>query len=978
MVVSPETRLSLELKCKEVYLTNQTNGGSPALRQVLNSIIDTDWQDVFDEVDEILHHRYQLIYAVGGVESLPQGKHRWEACQTLIETVINTKDIPGIKVIPSEIGHYPRVVVEKDCDLNAFRKAVAKSLIENPPYRHKWLRDLGCGSNRECIIDDIKKVLSDPEADPKILHLTEEHLNDILSLRGFLAHDILIHCLMKRYRVDYGVKVGGKKRLAVPFRGADTTSERSEFSHPDCAIGFTTLAYYGSGLTKHQVREAMVALLKLGENAKRSIYEKWFEAIRCRLTNEEAESIDSIDKIDLSNKLQVRVLCDNFKKSMRAIDFWLSTCVLPYDMDQYPQRLVANSWNLAHNNGSQVVGFSGTNDNHRILPLQVSQYLPWNTEDETWQQLLATNGKMLDTILKKVRRVQEISNQNGSNSDAILAYVQSSFASKHPVHALIDSGALLAGYTNSEVANRLLGVLPDDLLGVVFFNNDSLSQKGEWVILQRSGRCVPKSQSPINEKDAFALFDEPRCRGSDLKLRPDAVAVQTLGRGMCKDKFMQGAGRMRKLHEDQSLIIVANSEVYRELQTIASNGAVDTKESAEPRTSLSSMTENLKTSSILNGKKRSLETKYILSWVMQNTIKSIWKGLSSWSDQGLFYATSTEPKHALLDERKDLDSFYGSSVSRTPLSDLASSLEEFHRDRTTCSGCELNLADDNEVMIKNIVNRCKDLGESYRILRTGADEECERELELELEEEEEEEVEEEKMTPVKETHWNYTSLFETSSISKLSACPVVSLRDLVSTHLSVEVLGRLSWSNKIFCTGNFVETVLTHSRQKVKTFDRFLRLADFIIRFPSGEYLLVSEREANSLLEQFWKNRNSGNVPQGYYLSHRSFECDEELGVSSLLRIGDVVTNDSIDDHVASSLQLFAGETMYKSEGRKLALKGILGDSAKNPDLSDVTGNPEELVRMRGKLSMFEMSDLEDVCTTLACEAEVNVGDSSP
>jgi hypothetical protein len=56
-----------------------------------------------------------------------------------------------------------------------------------------------------------------------------------------------------------------------------------------------------------------------------------------------------------------------------------------------------------------------------------------------------------------------------------------------------------------------------------------------------------------------------------------------------------------------------------------------------------------------------------------------------------------------------------------------------------------------------------------------------------------------------------------------------------------------------------------------------------------------------------------------------------------------------------------------------------LGDtSANNPDLSDVTGNPEELVHMRGKYSMFEMRDLEDVCTTLAREDEVNVDDSSP
>ena len=347
---------------------------------------------------------------------------------------------------------------------------------------------------------------------------------------------------------------------------------------------------------------------------------------------------------------------------------------------------------------------------------------------------------------------------------------------------------------------------------------------------------------------------------------------------------------------------------------------------------------------------------------MQNTIKSIWKGLSSWTDQGLFFATSTEPEDALLDEKKDLDSFYGSSVSRTPLSNLATSLEKFHRDRTNINH--------NGAMITNIVNRCKYLGQSYSIMMTGADEECERELELEVEKEEEEEEEEEMMTPAKETHWHCASLFRSSSISKFTNCPVLPLCDVISSYLSGETLGRLSWSKKLFCTRNFVDTVLTQSGLKVKALDRFLRLADFMVRFPSGEYLLVSECEANSLLKEFWRNRDARSVPKGYYLTHRRFECDEDIGVSSLLRIGDVV-KESIDDHVASSLQLFAGETIYGSEGRKLALKGILGSNAIHADLSDVTGNPEELIRMRGKFSSFEMSDLKDVCTTLACEAEV-------
>ena len=43
------------------------------------------------------------------------------------------------------------------------------------------------------------------------------------------------------------------------------------------------------------------------------------------------------------------------------------------------------------------------------------------------------------------------------------------------------------------------------------------------MILEKSGRCLPKGKSPPKEKDTFALFDEPYCRGVDLKLRPDAM-----------------------------------------------------------------------------------------------------------------------------------------------------------------------------------------------------------------------------------------------------------------------------------------------------------------------------------------------------------------------------------------------------------------------------------------------------------------------
>lgn len=48
-----------------------------------------------------------------------------------------------------------------------------------------------------------------------------------------------------------------------------------------------------------------------------------------------------------------------------------------------------------------------------------------------------------------------------------------------------------------------------------------------------------------------------------MKLKPDAKALLTLGPGMCRDKLMQAAMRMRQLEQRQSLTLVASFEVCR-------------------------------------------------------------------------------------------------------------------------------------------------------------------------------------------------------------------------------------------------------------------------------------------------------------------------------------------------------------------------------------------------------------------------------
>jgi hypothetical protein len=106
-------------------------------------------------------------------------------------------------------------------------------------------------------------------------------------------------------------------------------------------------------------------------------------------------AVDDVAKVDPSNAVQVQRLYSAFSHNTAVINYWLRFVVYPGETNQYPHRLVANSWHLAE--GGRVVGFSGTNDNHRLLPLQMHQA----QLDEPLLQ--ATNGKMVHVILNHTK-----------------------------------------------------------------------------------------------------------------------------------------------------------------------------------------------------------------------------------------------------------------------------------------------------------------------------------------------------------------------------------------------------------------------------------------------------------------------------------------------------------------------------------------------------------------------------------------------
>ncbi len=974
MMVAPEHRLSLNLKLKEML--GSENLARSCMSQKLQYLCGGIWRDILDECDELLHHRFQLIYACGNVEGLPSGPIRFRAAQALINSFFFHEDVTkflishqnvfvGAADLKSKSEKFPSIRVNAQTApeplIREFRSVLAEAMLADPPYEFQWL-------HRHALEAHLMAAMIDPCASLKFMEgLPLSNQNDILALRGLLAGDILWHCLQKRHRVDFGIARPGKKRICVPFRGADTPSLRSEFSHPEVAITLTLMAYYSDGLDEKEIRQAFRELLKLGPVAKQSYYSQWYELSKQRLRIESPEmeaAVDTVEKLDPTNPYQFKILVEYFRSNMLTINFWLNTCVFPEEMQHHPWRLTANSWHLANNPSVGTIGFSGTNDNHRILPLQVTQYFISDFSNldshssQFWMEMMGTNGRMVDVILNNVINCIELTPGN------VLTTISDLLLQGRTVHAIIDAGALFVGTSNREIASKILQIMVTGANhvsafdGVVFYENRPGEVEG-WMIIERSGRVFQKELSPVTESRAFAFFDERRCRGSDLKLAKDAVALLTLGPKMRKDTFMQAAGRMRKLGNQQKLILVAVSDVANEIRGTGS----------------------------LN-----FNVKNILYWTIRNTVRMNEDGLMPWTSQGLFFASTDEkPELSMQDDDCSLQRLYNAPFAKETMAKAALLVKEGYMARV---GDASSMSARNSKMVDDIMQRSNELGTHSVCTVLGTDEECERELELEREVEEEEEMEIPQLKPLLEVDWDLNSVFATVSPTALPAeAGVHSLASFVNQRLTPKTLSRIQWSGKVFGTHNFFQSVQHASGATVTSLNYYLRPIDVIIRFPSGEILLVSDREADELLKLFWDRRRTNAVPPEASSFMNSFWSRGERRVinsqqvdflhfsvvrtasdgriadltrrsMALTSTGDVQDIMPISDDIIAEIQLFAGETTYGNETRKAALRAML----RGTENVSACGEPEHVVEMRGLSETLPFSDLEKICSSIAKE----------
>ena len=833
LCIAPEHRLSIHLKWHELRV-------SPSMHEVaaaLTSLYDLPYLDILDESDEILRHKHQLIYAVGNCQLLPSGKQRWETIHILLERlqcdenvvcILNEPEVASKELFSDKrAGSFDRIRLIPGRALDKRRsllmKNLAQSVLETPPHSMRWLSE---GPK-----DKIMQFIMDPE--PRltvedVLEVREDGLDvrheQLLALRGFLAYGILEHCLTRRHRVDFGISrvekpLAQMRRVAVPFRASDSPAERAEYAQPDIMIVFTYIAYYEDGLSKEQFKETVNELLGSGPNAQALEYSSWFDSSKALMQMEEQVQIDSVNKIDLSNPSMLNLMYRFYRYNMKTIHFWLSKVVLPQETMVFPHRLVANAWNLADNSRKNVLGFSGTNDTKLLLPLQLSQSTPNSA------QLEATNGKMLAMFMRN--SIVHCLTTSISISDEVL-----SFAVKtHLCSSLIDAGALMAGLNNEAVAEKIIKLLNEIdscLKGVVYFDDC----KREWSFRNKVGRIWSLISSPVHEREAFVYFDESRCRGADMKLNSTAVAGLTIGPGMCKDKLMQAAFRMRQLDRGQKLQLVLPLEVATKVSHLVSKDV-------------------------------GLTPKDVLVWTLSNTVESTTGGLPEWASQGShFCTTKRNPSIRLMNENLGLSDLYGAALCEESVLNSVSKMQNLYLQRCSADASVLK-----EIM-DQISSRAETFGKDIFVKGTGLDDECERELENERELEKEVEREIPRQIARIENDWDFTKIFNVQHPKALpSSVGVITFQEHI-LGLSRR-FSSIRWDQNIYMTANFWKTVSDFvAGDNFKELAHFLRPVDAVLHFEaSGTLLLLSERESDSILPLFWKHEGEPNV----FLTHLSF-----------------------------------------------------------------------------------------------------------
>jgi hypothetical protein len=603
----------------------------------------------------------------------------------------------------------------------------------------------------------------------------------------------------------------------VPYRAKDVPAERAQYAHPDIYILLTHLSYYYSGLNNSHLDQVFEKLKKSSDASFE--YKSWIDTLPkdCSID----DSIKEYSGINLYDSTQkYDLLYPVLKYHPDVINYWLSEFLFPKEAKQFHAKLETSAWDLCQIKKYPLSGFSGTNDSRLLLPL--------TTHYHEIPDLKGTNGMLLDYLLREENRSYTF-----ISSDNCGKFILKSISSSESdLRLLLDVGALMLEYNNQQVIEEWMKLRRDVEAGIFFDENNRLS------VIDRRNNKTYFEISPYRKKieKCVVYFDESHTRGTDIKFPYGTIGAVTLGKGVTKDRLMQGCMRLRLLGKGHSVRFFASFEVNQ---------------------------------NILNMKHQhdsQINTIDILKWVLNNTRKQTIDGYLYWAQQGL---SLFRRESICLDYENDkqLKKYADNTIDYETIE--LKKLYDPDRIEDTITNI---IYKKSEFIGQNLSNvslfyeKYKEKAESIHslLLKYASTEttfshllEEEQELELEIEQEQEKETERPPSAkPLKNLVEPDVERFIKSGDFNKNSKSFIKLIESLNESSLRNILQPFAWSDQLFVTRDFTKTVSNNLNE----IDDYLRPPRWFSIHGKNENMIIvflSDYEANELFAHFNPNVTS-------------------------------------------------------------------------------------------------------------------------
>jgi hypothetical protein len=233
-----------------------------------------------------------------------------------------------------------------------------------------------------------------------------------------------------------------------------------------------------------------------------------------------------LDLLDMSVPAQAGAIQHALATVKPAIRYYLNEYVFPRCLKYHRTKLQASGLDLGSDClFSTRLGFSGTPSN-----LLAPSLVPCRFQTGTQSKVLGV--LMNPSILKLARHAGPWAPRDLLRMVATGDY-----------NALIDTGALITGYDNMEVAQYMCRHDSNDKFDAAIF----LNRANQQVYITKSDPNQPKPLKlcgvPLTRR--FTFYDQAHTTGTDIKQHPAAKALATVGKGVTYRDHCQAVWRMR-------------------------------------------------------------------------------------------------------------------------------------------------------------------------------------------------------------------------------------------------------------------------------------------------------------------------------------------------------------------------------------------------------------------------------------------------